>query len=129
MTTKPEKPIVFGKKYQIGDDIIQVKELSFFEMINLPSGLMSSLFAKIPETVDGKIAPEQIANILGSVSIAPYVTELLGITEEQMKKIPATMGADMIADWIELNLSENFLMAATRIKAGGKRVYSKLSKS
>ncbi len=127
---KNKNPMTFGKKYQVGDELIQIKTLSFFEMVSLPTGILSSLFAKLPSLEKGEnVTPEQIVDILQNVSIVPYVTELLGITKEQMEKIPAALGMEMVADWIDTNLSENFLMEAIRIKAGGTRIYSMFARS
>ncbi len=127
---KNKNPMAFGKKYQVGDELIQIKTLSFFEMVSLPTGILSSFCAKLPSLEKGEnVTPEQIVDILQNVSIVPYVTELLGITKEQMEKIPAALGVEMVADWIDTNLSENFLTEAIRIKAGGTRIYSMFARS
>jgi len=108
------------RRYTVGDRAITIKPLSFFELMALPEGLFSSIARAMPEGTDAVTSAITLELIKGNLPV--YIGDILGLSRKEMESIPAEIGINMIADWMELNLTENFLQGAGRAITAGKRI-------
>jgi len=113
-----------GKKYPVNGRVVTIKPLSFFELTALPEGLFSSVLRSVPEGLDSVTEAIVLELIKGNIPL--YIGEILGLTKEEMQSIPGDVGMNMIADWLELNLTENFLKGAGRAIKTGKKIMTHL---
>jgi len=115
------------KSYLVGGKTITVRPLSFFEAMQVPD-LIGKILKALPET---KEEPMDYPKIFMSVrdEIQILFCRCAGLKSEDLQEIPMEAGMGMLADWVEANLSENFIRSAQRALDAGKRISTGFLKS
>ena len=123
---KRKSPFPEERTHRIGDKTYTIKPMSFFDLVELPQTLLGAVLQSVPVNDTGKIAGADVMVTISGYS-ADLVAEQIGCAKDDLKAIPADQGAAMVADWMELNLTENFLKALVRIVRAGKQISSSWS--
>lgn len=113
------------KVYNVGGQEYKMCPLSFFEVLEMPE-LIVRVFEKIPE---GTPITADLIAYHAKGELQGLLCRVLDADPEDLKAIPASVGMEMIADFMEVNLDENFCKALGRAVDAGKRIYSGLVKS
>lgn len=113
------------KTYNVDGREYVMRPLSFFEVLEMPE-IFTAVVEKIPEGT-----PVNASTIAGYAKgeFQGLLCRVLEIEPGEMKRIPADVGMQMIADFMEVNLNENFTRALGKAVDAGKRIYSGLVKS
>ena len=119
----PENPFS-EKHYVVGEKTYTLRPLSLFELLDLPE-LLVKIIESLPSGRDAK--PVEIARAAKD-EIKGLLSRCLGIKPGELKEIPAAKGMEILADFMEANLNENFFEALRRAVAAGKSIYSISSK-
>lgn len=114
-----ENPFV-EKTYLVGARTVTVRPLSFFEAMQMPD-LIGKILKALPES---KEEPMDYPKIFMAVrdEIQILFCRCANLKPEDLQEIPMEAGMVMLADWVEANLSENFIRAAQRALDAGKRI-------
>ena len=123
---KRKSPFPEERTHQVAGKTYTIKPMSFFDLVELPQTLLGAVLQSVPVNDTGKIAGADVMVTISGYS-ADLVAEQIGCTKDDLKAIPADQGAAMVADWMELNLTENFLKALVRIVRAGKQISSSWS--
>lgn len=118
------------KKYVIGEKSYTLEPLSFYELFELPE-LFQAIVDAVPSVEDiraGKIDSSVILRAMGKKA-KDMLAGKLGMSEEEFKNIPMSMGMRITADFLEMNFDENFTKELARAMASGKRIFSAVSSS
>jgi len=113
------------KKYLIDDLEYVLVPLSYFDLLDLPEIFINALKA-YPD--DGQMTPDMLYMALKD-QIKILIARQLGIAVQDLKVIPADVGMQITADFLEMNLNENFTSALSRAIKAGRAIYSKLLSS
>jgi hypothetical protein len=113
------------KTYNVDGREYTMRPLSFFEVLEMPE-LFVGVVERFPEGAE--ITASAIA-FHAKGEIQGLLCRVLEIEPEEMKGIPADVGMQMVADFMEVNLNENFTRALGRTVDAGRRIYSGLVKS
>ena len=113
------------RTYVVGEKTYRLRPLSFFELLDLPE-LVVKIVEELPDDRDA--TPLEIAQV-AKEEIKGVLATCLGIEPVGLKDIPAAQGMEMLADFLEMNLNENFFKALGRAVAAGKQIYSSSFKS
>lgn len=123
-------PFPATKKHTINGKEYVIKAMSFWDLTNLPDTVIGSVLASLPnkETFD---KADIVLALRGKVP--QLIASQIGCEPEDFKKISAEAGLGIISDWLEVNLTENFIKAMTGIigdvMAIKKVAFSKLPNS
>lgn len=112
--------ILTGRSYMIDGKTITVRPLSFFEAMQLPD-LIGKILRALPES---KEAPMDYPKIFMAVrdEVQILFCRCADLKPEDLQGIPLETGMEMLADWVEANLSENFIRSLQRALDAGKRI-------
>jgi hypothetical protein len=113
------------KTYNVNGREFSQRPLSFFEILEMPETVVG-IVEKLPEGTE--ITGSMIA-FYAKGELQGLICRVLGVEIEDLKEIPGDVGMQIVADFMEMNLSENFLEALRRTVEAGKRIYSELVKS
>lgn len=119
-----ESPFV-EKQYTTAGKSYQLRPLSLFELLDLPE-LLVKVMESLPEGRDA--TPLEVAQAAKG-EVKGLLARCLGIEPAELKDIPATTGMEIMADFLEMNLDENFFKALARAVAAGRQIYSSSFKS
>lgn len=114
-----------GKEHTIGDKTVVIRPLSMYELnVSLPTSM-----GKILDHVgtDGVNTQQLIA--CASTEIMELIAKTLDEPMDFWKDVPMDQGMEMIADFLEVNLTENFTKALQRAIAKGQKIGSRLFSS
>ena len=128
--TKTENPFPAEKIYKTGEKQYVLRPLSTWDALDLMDAIVK-MFSTLPGN-GINATPADIASA-GKSLFRCYLAMCLGIAEDEFRSIPADVGAAMVADFMEVNLTENFLSNLARIARAGSQIVqgitSRLSKS
>lgn len=94
-----------GKKYTI-------KAMSFWELTNLPDTVVGNVFQALPNKKEfGKA--DIVMALRGQV--AQIMAHQIGCKPDDFKAISAETGLRIVSDWLEVNMTENFIKAMTDV--------------
>ncbi|MBF0516955.1 MAG: hypothetical protein HQK97_07540 [Nitrospirae bacterium] len=117
------------KEYRIGDKVITLRPLSFYElMVTLP-GVVNRIFeATVGAGVE--ITPGAIMEKAGG-EVLLLLNAVTGKDDEFWKCVPVEKGLEIVSDFVEMNITENFTSALSRaiqtVKQTGLTLSSSLS--
>ena len=114
------------KTYLVGGKTVMVRPLSFFEAMQMPD-LIGKILKALPEKDGPMDYPKIFMAVRDEVQI--LFCRCAGLKSEDLQEIPMESGMEMLADWMEANLSENFIRALQRGLAAGKRISTGFLKS
>ncbi len=123
------------KQYRIGNELLTIRPLSFYEMMVTLPGVVGRIFEKAADE-DAQITAARIIEkagaevllLLNVVSGKGLATS--GVMENDFwKAVPIDKGLEIMADFLEINISENFMSALTRAVQAAKQIGLRLSSS
>ncbi len=118
--------ILAGRDYLINGKTYTVRPLSFFEAMQMPD-LIGKILKALPESKEESMDyPRIFMAVRDEIQI--LFCRCAGLKSEDLQEIPMESGMEMLADWVEANLSENFIRAAQRGLAAGKRISTEFLK-
>jgi len=120
-----ETPYPVVKKHNIGKKTYTIKPMSAFDLMALPDTLLGSLLQAV-SVKEEKVTHLDVMMAMRGQAVQ-LVAEQIGCPVDDLKLIPAEKGVEIIADWMEVNLTENFIKALTRIVRAGKQIASSWS--
>ena len=103
-----QTPYQATKKHKINGKTYEIKAMSFWELTNLPDTILGSL---IDSVENGNV--NYIKLLRGKT--AQLIADQIGCKPEDFKTISAEKGLEIISDWLEVNITENFTKALTEI--------------
>jgi len=116
-----QTPYQATKKHQINGKTYTIKPLSFFDALNLPDAVMGAILKSLPS--DRDLTKTDVVMALRGQA-AQLLADQIGCKADDFKTIPAEKGFEIVADWLEVNVTENFTQALARIVRAVKRIYS-----
>jgi hypothetical protein len=112
--------ILTERSYLIDGKTITVRPLSFFEAMQLPD-LIGKIVKALPESKEESMDYPKIFMALRD-EIQILFCRCADLKPEDFQNVPMEFGMEMLADWVEANLSENFIKALQRALDAGKRI-------
>lgn len=113
------------KTYNVAGREYTMRPLSFFEILEMPETVVG-IVERFPE---GAPITASLIAYHAKGEIRGLLCRVLDAEPDDLKEIPADVGMRIVADFMEVNLSENFCRALGRAVDAGKRIYSELVKS
>ncbi|MBF0568276.1 MAG: hypothetical protein HQK95_05350 [Nitrospirae bacterium] len=115
------------KEYRIGDGVITIRPLSFYElMVTLP-GVVGRIFEKTAAS-DEPMTPAAIIEKAGA-EVLLLLNAVSGKDNEFWKAVPVETGLAIMSDFVEMNITENFTSALIRAIQTVKQIGLTLSRS
>ena len=103
-----QTPFQTVKKHEINGKTYEIEAMSFWELTNLPDTILGSL---IDSVENGHV--NYIKLLRGKTAL--LLSNQIGCKPEDFKTISAEKGLEIISDWLEVNITENFTRALTEI--------------
>lgn len=115
-------PVPKTKTYQVGGKTLTLSPMSYFvDVLDLPD-LVAALFAREP----GDIGALNNLDIYRAAKneIRGLLLKCLDIDEAAWREIPMEIQAEIIADFMEINITENFMKALALVASRGRTIAS-----